>query len=157
MGIRRKQAPADRWTAPIGAGVVAGLLGTAAMTVSSTVEAKLSGRGSSTTPSDAAGRVAGVEPRDESGEQRFNSLVHWAYGTGWGVFRGLLDMARVRGPAASLAHFAAVWAAEQAVLPALRVGSPTPAYGAKATATDVLHHAVYATATGLVYDRLRRG
>jgi hypothetical protein len=30
-------------------------------------------------------------------------------------------------------------------------------YGGKATATDLLHHAVYATATGLAYSYLNRG
>jgi hypothetical protein len=68
----------------LGRGLVAGLLGTAAMTISSTAEAKLSGRGASTTPAQAAGKVAGVVPRDEAGEQRFNTLAHWGYGTAWG-------------------------------------------------------------------------
>lgn len=138
----------------LGRGLVAGLLGTAAMTISSTTEAKLTGRGTSTTPAQAAGKVAGVVPRDEAGEQRFNTLAHWGYGTAWGVFRSALDVAGLRGPLATLLHWLAVLGAEQAVLPALGVAKPTPAYGLKAMGTDTLHHAVYAGASGFAYDFL---
>lgn len=138
----------------LGRGLVAGLVGTAAMTVSSTAEAKLTGRAASTTPAQAAGKVAGVVPRDEAGEQRFSTLAHWGYGTAWGVFRGALDAAGLRGPVATLLHLLAVLGAEQAMLPALGVAKATPAYGWKAMGTDTLHHAVYAGAGGFAYDYL---
>jgi len=138
----------------LGRGLVAGLLGTAAMTISSTAEAKLSGRGASTTPARAAGKVAGVVARDEAGEQRFNTVAHWGYGTAWGIFRSALDVAGLRGPLASLVHLVAVLGAEQAMLPALGVAKPTLAYGLTATGTDTLHHAVYAGASGVAYDYL---
>lgn len=145
-----------RLTAALGRGLLSGLAGTAVMTVSSTLEAKLSGRGASTTPADAVENVARIQPADERGEQRLNTLAHWGYGTGWGLARGALDLAGARGPVASALHFAAVLGTEQALLPALGVAKPTPAYGAAATATDTLHHAVYAGATGLAYDLLAR-
>jgi hypothetical protein len=59
---RKSSTPASRLMAPLGRGLIVGLLGTAAMTVSSTAEAKLTGRGASTTPAAAAGKVLGVEP-----------------------------------------------------------------------------------------------
>jgi hypothetical protein len=96
------------------------------MTVSRTAEAKLSGRGPSTTPAAAAGKVAGVVPRDEAGERRFNTLAHWGDGTAWGVVRDALDLCGLRGPAATLVHLIVVLGAEQAVLPALGVAKPTP-------------------------------
>jgi hypothetical protein len=49
-----------------------------------------------------------------------------------------------------------VWGAEQVVLPALNVSVPVFKYGGKATATDLLHHTVYAAATGLAYAYLDR-
>jgi hypothetical protein len=67
------------------------------MTVSSTLEAKLRERGSSSAPADAAGKVLGVQPRDEEGQARFSNIVHWAYGTSWGAVRGLLHAAGVDG------------------------------------------------------------
>jgi len=141
-------------TQALGRGLVAGVVGTAAMTISSTAEARLTGRGASTTPADAAGKVVGVVPRDEAGEQRFNTLAHWGYGTAWGIFRGALGAVGLRGPAASLVHLIAVLGTEQALLPALGVAAPTPSYGPKAMATDTLHHAVYAGVSGLAYDHL---
>lgn len=65
-------------------------------------------------------------------------------------------MAGLGGPEASVIHGVVVLGAEQALLPALGTGRPTPAYGATATATDVFHHAVYAGVTGLTYDFLAR-
>ena len=142
--------------ANFGKGLFAGLAGTAAMTASSTLEMKLSGRGESTTPAQAAEEVLDVEPPDEEAESRFSNLVHWGYGTGWGSVRGLLASAGLSGPAATAAHLGLVWGSEQVVLPALDVSAPVFKYGGKATATDLLHHVVYATATGLAYAYLNR-
>jgi hypothetical protein len=142
--------------AAVGKGLFAGLAGTAIMTVSSTAEANLSGRGPSSTPADAISAALRVRPDGEAGQQRLNTVAHWGYGTAWGAVRGLLAALGLRGPTAGLLHFATVWGGEQAVLPLLGVGSPTPKYGAQATATDVLHHAVYATATSAAYEWLDR-
>ena len=46
--------------AAVGKGVFAGAVGTAAMTVSSSIEARLRGRGASSAPADAAGKVLRV-------------------------------------------------------------------------------------------------
>ena len=124
------------------------------MTVSSTLEAKMTGRGSSTTPAQAVEKVAGVEPESEDAEQQLNTLAHWGYGTAWGTARGVLGVLGLSGVPATLAHFGAVWGAQQVLLPSIDVAQPTWTYGGKALATDVWHHAVYACVTGLVYDWL---
>lgn len=107
-----------------GIGALAGFAGTAAMTVSSTAEAKLRGRGSSDAPAQAAGAVLGVQPASEDAKPRFSDLVHWGYGTGWGTVRGLLDVAGLHGPSAAAAHLGAVWAGEQVLLPATGASPP---------------------------------
>jgi hypothetical protein len=142
--------------ADFGKGLFAGVAGTAAMTVSSTLEMKLSGRPASQTPAEAAEKVLQVEPESEDTEARFSNLVHWGYGTGWGGVRGLLASTGISGPVATLAHLGLVWGGEQVILPALGVSAPVFKYGGKATATDLLHHTVYATATGLAYAYLDR-
>jgi hypothetical protein len=142
--------------ADVGKGLFAGLLGTAAMTVSSTAEMKIRGRPASNAPAVAAGKVLGVEPRDEEGEARFSTLVHWGYGTGWGAVRGLVGSAGLEGPAAAAAHFGAVWGAEQVMLPALDVAPPFWTWGAKEVGIDAFHHLVYATATSVAYSVLDR-
>ena len=107
--------------AAFGKGLFAGAAGTAAMTISSTLEAKLRGRGASTAPAQAAPKVLGVEPIDEEAMARFSNLVHWGYGTAWGGVRGLLTAAGLSGPAATAAHLGLLWGSEQVMLPALEV------------------------------------
>ena len=142
--------------AAVGKGLFAGAAGTAAMTVSSTIEAKLRGRGASSTPAQAAAKVLGVEPVDEASEARFSNLVHWGYGIMWGGARGLLAAAELSGPVATAAHFGAVWSSEQVMLPALDVVPPLTEWGTEEIAIDALHHLVYATATGMAYSLLDR-
>lgn len=140
----------------LGKGLLAGLAGTAAMTVSSTIEAKLRDRGSSTAPADAAAKVLGVKPDGEQGEKRFGTIVHWGYGTGCGAVRGLIGAAGVSGGSATIAHFASVWGAEQVMLPALDVAPPVWDSEPVEIAIDAFHHAVYAIGTALAYAYLAR-
>lgn len=142
--------------AAVGKGLAAGLAGTAAMTVSSTVEAKLRGREPSTTPARAASKVLGVAPVDEHGEKRFNALVHWGYGTSWGAMRGVLGAVGLGGVPAAVAHLAAVWGGEQVVLPATGVAPPATEWEPTEVAVDLWHHVVYAGTTSLAYAWLDR-
>lgn len=139
----------------LGRGLVAGLAGTAAMTVSSTIESKVRGREASSAPADAASKLLGIQSfRDRRAEQRFGTLVHWSYGTGWGVVRGLLATAGLPPAFATAAHLAAVWGGEQIMLPALEVAPPITSWGGTEIAIDAWHHLVYAVATGIAYESL---
>ena len=142
----------------IGRGLAAGVAGTAAMTVSSTVEAKLRGRPFSKTPAKAAEKVLGIkEFVSPAAEARFSNLVHWGYGTAWGAVRGLLGSTAQSPKAASAIHGAAVWGQAAVMLPLLGVAPPIGRWGGKEIAIDLFHHAVYATATGIAYERLADG
>jgi hypothetical protein len=141
----------------IGKGVVAGVAGTAAMTVSSTAEAKIRRRPYSTAPADAAAKVLGIGGfADDRARSRFSNLVHWGYGTGWGVTRGLLRAAGMSPAAATATHLAAVWGSEQVMLPALDVAPPITMWGRDEAAIDGFHHAVYAVSTAFAYELLDR-
>lgn len=142
--------------AAVGKGLASGLAGTVVMTASSMLEAKLRGREPSTTPAKAASAVLGVAPVDERGEQRFNNLVHWGYGTAWGAARGALAAAGFDGVRAAAAHLAAVWGTEQVVLPATGAAEPSTTWGAKEVAIDLWHHVAYVGATSLAYRWLDR-
>lgn len=145
-------------SAAVGRGLLAGLAGTAAMTVSSTAEARLRGREGSSSPADAAGTVLGVEPRDPSGGRRFAAAAHWGYGTVWGGARGLIGAAGLHGPAAAAVHLAAVWGSAQVVLPATGTAPPAWRWNAAEVGIDLLHHLVYTAATHAAYEWLdRRG
>ena len=141
--------------AKIGRGAVAGAVGTAAMTVSSTIEMKLRGREGSTAPADAAMKVLGIESFcDDGARSRFSNAVHWGYGTSWGVPRALLDVAGLDPAAATAAHGAALWGSEQVMLPALGVAPPLWEWGAVEVAIDALHHVVYTVAASVAYEAL---
>ena len=142
--------------ASVGKGLFAGVAGTAAMTVSSTLEMKIRGRQASNAPAQAAGKVLGVEPTGEAEQARFSNLVHWGYGTSWGAVRGLIGAAGLEGKEATAAFFGAVWGTEQVMLPALGVAPPFWRWGAKEVAIDAFHHLVYAGATSVAYVTLDR-
>jgi hypothetical protein len=139
----------------VGKGLVAGFIGTAAMTASSTIEARLRHRAASNAPARATAKVLGIrEFEDEIAEARFNDLSHWGYGTSWGVVRGLLDAFGLSPRAATAAHGAAIYGAAQVTLPALEIAPPSIFWGKEEVAIDAFHHLVYAGATGLAYELL---
>jgi hypothetical protein len=139
----------------IGRGLLAGFAGTAVMTVSSTVEMRLRGRAPSTAPVDATAKVLGIlDFDDDTAKNRFSNLVHWGYGTGWGLVHGLLDIAGLPPAKATAVHFTAIWGNETIMLPLLDIAPPVYRWGMTDIAIDVLHHAVYATVTGLAYEAL---
>ena len=124
------------------------------MTLSSTLEMKLREREGSTAPADAAAKVLGIQPRNPAGKARFSNVVHWAYGTGWGAARGVIGAAGLSGPAATGAHFAAIWPSALVMLPATGVAPPPWKWGAAELGVDALHHLVYVTATSAAYTAL---
>jgi hypothetical protein len=135
-----------------GKGLVAGFVGTAAMTVSSSLEARIRGRAASSAPARATAKILGIkEFEDDIAAARFNDLSHWGYGTMWGLVRGLLGTTRLSPPAATAAHGAAVWGSAATTLPLLEVAPPFVFWGKKEVAIDLWHHTVYAVATGLAY------
>ena len=142
----------------IGDGLVAGFLGTAAMTASSTIEARLRHRAASTAPARATAKALGIRAFDSDlAQARFNDLSHWGYGTGWGVVRGLLGATGMPPAKATAAHGAAVWGSAAVTLPALEVAPPLVFWGREEVAIDVFHHTVYAVATGLAYELVSAG
>lgn len=142
--------------AAAGVGLAAGLAGTAAMTLSSTVEMKIRGRPPSSAPVRAASKVLGVSPTGEKGARRFGAVAHWVYGTGWGAVRGVLASAGLPAAAASAAHLGLLWGTEQLTLPMLGAAPPPAGQSAKELAIGAWHDLVYAGATGAVYELLDR-
>jgi hypothetical protein len=139
----------------VGRGLAAGVAGTAAMTVSSTIEQKARGRAGSSAPADATAKVLGIETfASDAAKNRFSLLAHWGYGTLWGVPRALLSLAGLSPAAATAAHGAAVYGNELVMLPVLEVAPPVFTWPAQEVAIDAWHHAVYAVATGVAYELL---
>ena len=142
----------------IGRGLFAGVVGTAAMTVSSTLEAKWRGRAPSDAPARATAKVLGIaEFEDDIAKARFNDLSHWGYGTSWGVLRGLLGATGLPARTATALHGAAIYGSAQVTLPALEIAPPVVFWAKEEIAIDAFHHAVYAAATGMAYELISNG
>jgi hypothetical protein len=156
MQVREENALGELAGA-IGKGLLAGLAGTVAITVSQMIEMKITGRQPSDTPVNVASQVTGATPANKSEKEKLNNGIHFAYGTTWGAVRGLLGLAGLKGPAATLVHFAAIWGTELVMLPQYDVAPPVNEQDPKSLGVDALHHAVYAVVSGLVYDALDAG
>ena len=140
--------------AAIGKGMVAGLVGAAAMTVSERVEMALTGRQASDVPGQVGAKLLGRHPQTDAEMQRLSTQVHWVHGILGGALRGVLERAGVTGAAASVAHFAALLGGDASLYAALGIAPAPWDWKQDELAADVLHKGVYAAVTGVVYDAL---
>jgi hypothetical protein len=140
----------------VGKGLVAGAAGTLAITASQLLAQRFAGQEPSSAPVEAAEKVIGIEPKDETGEKRLSTLVHFVYGTVWGVPRALMELFGLRGWKATSAHLVAVQAAAGTVLPALDIAPPPQETPPKELGLEAFHHAVYAFATSAALSFLDR-
>lgn len=147
---------ATRVAGAIGKGIVAGLIGTAIMTIAQKIEMQASGRKSSTMPYKVAKKLFGVVAQDDESKKTVSNLMHLLYGTAWGIPRALIAEFGTGGIAGTVAHFGAVWGTEITLMPSLKVMKPVTDWKPKAISEDVLFHSVYALATGLAADALTR-
>ncbi len=141
--------------AAVSRGMVAGAVGTVAMTVSQRIEMAVTGRAGSQVPGQVGAHlVPGKDPQSPNDIAQLNSAVHWGHGIAMGAVRGALDVAGLRGPQASLAHFALVWGGDAALYRSLGIAELPWRWSAADLATDMTHKGVYAGVTGATYDAL---
>ena len=140
----------------IGRGLIAGLVGTAAITLSQMIEMRITNRPPSFAPADAASKALGIEAADRIERKKFSNEVHWTYGTGWGVARGLISLAGLKGWPATAVHFAGIFYTALTIEPDFEVAPPIHEWSKKEIAISALHHAVYVVAAGLVYDAINK-
>lgn len=139
----------------MGRGLIAGAVGTIAMTLSERLEMAVSGRESSDVPGQVGAHLLpGQDPDVPRDVARLNGPVHWAHGIGMGALRGALDVAGLRGPKATAAHFVLFWGGDAALYRTLHVADVPWRWDANELASDVLSKGVYAVVTGAVYDAL---
>lgn len=142
--------------ATVGKGLFAGLAGTAAMTLSQKIEMKFSGREPSTGPGDMVADLLGVEPKGQEERETFSTLVHWTWGTVWGVPRGLISLAGLRGGKAAATHAGVILGGDFWILHALDVAPPPWRMRPEEVGLEVLHKSVLALATSAAYEVLDR-
>lgn len=131
--------------------ILAAVLGTVAMTLSSTTEMQWVGRPASAAPGLVFAKILSFVGVPEIKGRALDILatwVHWLYGAWWGVvFWLLIDVAELPLAATGVAFFLIVWLSEQIELPLLEVAPPGWTWGAKALLTDLWHHVAYVGGT----------
>lgn len=155
MKIHQNNALGELGSA-IGKGLLAGLAATAAITISQMIEMKITKREPSDAPVKVAEETVGAKP-EEGQKEKMSQELHWAYGTSWGIARGLISLAGLKGWPATLAHFGAIWGTSMIMLPMFDAAPPITEEDPKSIAIDGLHHAVYAITAGLAYEALDAG
>lgn len=161
---------------PLGAlarGLIAGLVGTAAMTAYQTITAIKAGstvkQAVAPDPPDewsdapAPGQVGyrflrGMFEKElpPSRATTATNVVHWAYGTAWGGLYGLAESSTEIHPLIAGAAFGSlVFANAYAALPAMGLYDPPWQYDAKTLGKDWSYHLVYGTTTAAAFRLLK--
>lgn len=160
---------------PLGAlarGLVAGLLGTAAMTAYQEALSRV--RGSSggddggdpswdeaPAPAHVAKRVLeGVfeQPQPPARIPLLTDAMHWGYGSAWGLAYGAVQATMRRSPlAAGVLFGTGVWAMSYVQLVPMGLYDPPWEEEPKALATDLSYHLVYGLGVAAAFDALDGG
>ena len=139
--------------------LLSAFMGTAAMTLSSTVEMDARGRDPSTAPGRAANKLLGLVGVPELKGPPLHVLsdvTHWLYETAWAVaFWLLVDAAGLSLTAAGPLILLIMWGTAQVQLPLLGMAPPTWRWETTEVLIDLWHHVVHTAAT--VGGWVRRG
>lgn len=138
----------------VGRGIVAGMAGTAALTLSEKLEQSLTKRPTSMVPAQVGAKIANVEPKSGAGAEELNWAVHWGHGMTMGAVRGLLGATPLSAPAASILHLPLVWGGDAALYTTLGIAPAPWKWGGQELATDLWHKGVLSVATSLVFIAL---
>jgi hypothetical protein len=137
-------------------GMVAGAVGTAAMTLSEKLEQRFTGRPDSYVPGRTLQRLLGRRESRRHPSRAMNLGMHYGQGTLLGVVRSMMANAGLRGPRASAMFTVMRVTKDQVLENATGVGAPLWMWPRDQLAIDLLHKSVYGYTTGAVADRLAR-
>jgi hypothetical protein len=142
-----------------GKGLLAGLAGTAVMTVAQGAEFVLTKAEPSDAPAtvaDKASRKLGLGRIKRRNKAKANQGMHWLYGTSWGIPYGIVAAnsklrPEVSGPAFGLV----VWVVGLAQQPAVGVADPPWKRSLQSLGSEALFHVVYGVGAGAALRVLR--
>src|SRR3954464_406664 len=136
-------------------GALAGLAGTAAMTLGEQVEQWFTHRPDSYVPGRTLIALTTGRPLPQAARPPVrNHLMHWGTGAAVGALRGIWSAAGLRGWRASAWHTAVRLAGDQTLENVTGVGDPPWTWSRQDQVVDVGHKAVYSFATGAFADLL---
>jgi hypothetical protein len=138
-------------------GLVAGLVGAAAMTAAEKLEQALTGRPNSFVPGHTLERLLRLPHRPDEERLGMNWAMHWGQGALLGAVRGLMAEGGMRGPVGSFLFMNLRLLNDQTWENVTGVGAPPWTWPVDEQVIDLLHKGVYAFVTGAVADRLIAG
>jgi hypothetical protein len=136
-------------------GLLAGVAGGAAMSISTNTEMRLRGRPPSRVPAQTVERLVGID-LDERAEQLLTTAGHVATSAALGVVRGVIDAAGIPRGLGAAAFVSIAYLPDFVVIPALGNAPPPWRWSAIDLATSALHHGVYSAATTVAFARISR-
>jgi hypothetical protein len=148
----RRKGRGSALLAAAGRGVVAGLVGVAAMTTGEKLEQALTRRPDSYVPSRTLLTLLGRHPDDRDQPFVANHAMHWGTGATLGALRGLWAVVGIRGTQANLTHTVVRLAFDQTLENATGAGAPPATWPRDERIVDIAHKAVYSFVTGLLAD-----
>ncbi len=104
-------------------GLLAGLAGTIALTISGSLEMKVTKRTPSDVPGQVGSKVAGIHPKSEQELKRLSGWVHWIHGISLGAVYGLLSLLGLNPLANVVLFFALVWGGDVLLYKALGIAA----------------------------------
>ena len=136
-------------------GALAGLAGTAAMTLAEKAEQQVTGRPDSYVPGRTLTALTTGRRLPGSAKPPVrNHLMHWGTGATVGAPRGIWAACGLRGWRANAWHTSVRLATDQTLENATGVGSPPWTWSRRDKVVDVGHKAVYSFVTGALADSL---
>jgi hypothetical protein len=136
-------------------GALAGLAGTAAMTLAEKIEQQVTGRPDSYVPGRTLIALTTGRRLPESARPPvLNHVMHWGTGATVGALRGVWSASGLRGWRASAWHTSVRLATDQTLENATGVGDPPWTWSRRDRVVDVAGKALYSFVTGAVADLL---
>jgi hypothetical protein len=134
-------------------GLIAGVIGTAAMTVAENVEQKITHRSDSYVPARTMSRHLHLRSPDRKSLAR-NWTMHWGTGAVVGMARGVIAANGLRSAMGSTLHLGLRLSTDQFLENRAGTSRPPTRWPREELAIDLFHKAVYAYVTGAILDRL---
>lgn len=142
-------------TGAIGLGLLAGAVGTVALTLAEKIEMRISGREPSTVPGQVGAKLTGRDPQTQPQlAERLNPAVHWSHGISMGAVRGLLGYAGLGFFPATGVFFLVVWGGDVLLYRALGIAKMPWSWSGAELAADVWGKGVYVVGTSAAFVAL---
>ena len=151
---RRRSARLSDTGAAVGRGAVAGFAGAIVMSVSTNAEMRLRDRPPSDAPARAIARIFGIRARGRRRKMQLALAGHVVTSVSIGVAAGGLRAAGLPPAPANAAAFGMALLPEVVIVPALGATDPPWRWSGTDWVVAVVHHGVYAVASGAAFALL---